>query len=113
MIVRESTSMILYAIRDADSGEFLPGGKKRGRDSFTHFEPTREGTPRLFNSTGAARSALAAWYKGKLIPSYGEYQDISGEWHPEFEFKIEPVSGRKERNMKIISVHLKWGKEVK
>lgn len=100
----------LYAIKHKPSGGFLPelSGQRAG---YTYTEPVKPnesyGHPRLFETRGAARRALAWWLKGvttvnvSITPStaFGP-EDYDEDWH------TEEKPDRKAEDMEIVPVLL-------
>jgi hypothetical protein len=81
----------MYAIRDRESGLFLPAHKQsRG---FSFDEPSSDRKPRLFFNTESAKKAPAAWLRGYHNP----IKDDEGFGLFTVGYKIEKVESRKKR----------------
>lgn len=97
----------LYAIKHKPSGGYLPEifGQRAG---YTYTEPTVPselyGHPRLFETKGAARRALAWWLKGVTTVLFTKPEAWGGDYDEQWNTEEKPE--RKAEDMIIVPMLL-------
>lgn len=94
----------LYAIRNKETGFFLPASTPSKKHTTTEPAPAHKSVPRLFKEKRHAEMALKWWvkgiWKGKTITDYGEN---------DFGLVLVPQRNRKKYKMEIVIVELHCG----
>lgn len=102
----------VYAIRQISTGYFMPASSSRGQHRYSEDEPTAGCIPRLFSSKASARSALNRWLDGKWGNVTERYVSDSGFGYDyEQELQCQPVEGRDRKDMEIVPLEIREGKE--
>jgi hypothetical protein len=91
---------VFYVIKHLPTGGYLPEppGHLRNR-GYTHWEPTRDYTPRLFRDEASAKRALTWWLKGTTTAEMS-YDYETGAADGE-DFHTQPKPERKREEMYI------------
>ncbi len=89
----------MFAIRDMETGFFLPQGRARG---FTHDEPTNKKPPRLFVTRGGAEQALRWWKSGE----WSAHWAYTYEGNEDYLFKNKARLDRINSHMEVVEIIL-------
>ena len=92
--------MKAWALRDTESGLYLPWGKHNRQNSWQEFDS--KDRPRLFTSKRAAVSTVVAWRQG------GWRTTGSTSYYGEYDYYLEPkhIEGRDSRKIAIVEFDL-------
>ena len=96
--------MILYAIRDTNTGWYMPASKRRV--GFTSDEPIKDCIPRLFKRKSDAQCALNHWKRG-ITTTDSYFASHIGPLDCNINTTKQPH--RSTMNMEIITI---WWKEM-
>ena len=94
-----------WIIRNKTTGDWLPELVKPLRGGYTHTEPCKNHTPRLFTTERGAKNALWWWLRGEVTVRMTQGDPFNGN-EPDEDWHNEKKPGRKAEDMEIIKVDL-------
>lgn len=96
-----------WIIIHARTGHWLPELVKPLRGGYTHTEPCRNHSPRLFTTERGAKNALWWWLRGPLTVTV-KMADFGDAFSPEPEerWDLTPKPDRTAEDMKVVKVSL-------
>lgn len=100
--------MKLYFIKHKPTGYYLPEPVGRMGRGGSHTEPDPDSNnARIFRTPRAAKNALTAWLRGKVVAHRGMSSggpDFYAEYYEDLE--LVPVPSRKREEMEIVELEL-------
>ncbi len=97
-----------WVIRSKKTGDWLPELVKPLRGGYTHTEPCRNHTPRLFTTERGAKNALWWWLRGVVTVHFtaGDPMSDYGGTEPEEDWNTTAKPDRALHEMEVIQVVL-------
>lgn len=97
--------MQMWVIKHVPSGKYLPAPRGRGGRGGTHVDIGDPGSPRLFSTEVAARSAPRWWLGGEVHVGQFDVRTFDDEWTEE-DWTIKPRPDRIAEDMAVVAVVL-------
>ena len=94
-----------WIIRNKQTGDWLPELAKPVRGGYTHTEPCRNRSPRLFTTERGAKNALWWWLRGIVTVRMTSGDPFNGN-EPDEDWRTDAAPGRKAEDMEIVPVSL-------